>query len=75
MERKVTILDEYDCTIMSDRIRIVIDSPRDPSLADILSELHDSDGYFHFDGLYYVFNGDYTVGSDDTVWYLDLQID
>lgn len=73
--KKVTILDEYDCNIMHNKIRITIDSPRDPSLADIMSELYDSEGRIYFDGLYYMFNGQYIIDSCESGWYLDLYID
>ena len=71
---KVTILDEYDCSVMSDRLRISIDSPRDPSLADIMSELHYSDGHIHFDGFYYRFDYSYEIHDSEHGWYLDLFI-
>lgn len=74
LEEKVTILDEYSCDVLNDRIRIKIISPRDPSLADIMSELHDSEGRMHFDGSYYMFNGRYDIDSNETGWYLDLYI-
>lgn len=68
----VTVLDEYDCTVMADKIRVIIDSPRDPSLADIMSELHQSAGRMYFDGNYYEYNGDYLISANDYGWYLDL---
>jgi hypothetical protein len=71
-ERGVTILDEYDCTTMLDRIRVVIDSPRDPSLTDIMSELYHSGGHMYFDGKYYKYNGEYAVASNERGWFLDL---
>jgi hypothetical protein len=71
-ERKVTILDEYDCTVMLDRLRISIDSPRDPSLVDIMSELHQSNGYVYFDGAYYYHSGLYHIDVCESGWYLDL---
>ncbi len=74
LKRKVTILDEYDCVVMPDRIRIYIDSVRDPSLADIMSELYDSNGHLHFDGSYYIYNGIYRIDEDDQGYYLDLFI-
>jgi hypothetical protein len=70
---KVTILDEYDCVVMSDRIRISIDSTRDPSLVDIMSELHESNGNIYFDGAYYMFSGDYDIQNIDGC-YLDLYL-
>lgn len=73
-EQNVTVLDEYDCTDMLDRIRVVIDSPRDPSLADIMSELYHSGGRMYFDGSYYNYNGEYSIAPDTSSdgWYLDL---
>lgn len=71
-ERKVTILDEYNCADMLDRLRISIASPRDPSLADIMSELYQSNGHMYFDGSYYVHNGRYDVAFGELGWYLDL---
>jgi hypothetical protein len=73
-ERKVTILDEYNCVVMADRLRISIDSARDPSLTDIMSELYGSDGHMYFDGSYYIHNGDYRIDLGETGWYLDLFI-
>jgi hypothetical protein len=72
--RKVTILDEYDCNVVDDRIRIYIDSPRDPSLADIMAELYDSNGSMYFDGDYYEYDGNYAIDSNEKGWYLDLFI-
>jgi hypothetical protein len=77
LERKVTILDEYDCVVMPDKIRISIDSPRDASLSDIMSEIHFSDGNIYFDGSYYEYSGRYDIledwGADGRLcWYLDL---
>lgn len=74
-ERGVTVLDEYDCTDMLDRIRVVVDSPRDPSLTDIMSELYHSSGLMYFDGKYYNYNGQYSIVPDSLgrgLWYLDL---
>ena len=70
--RNVTILDEYDCTPMSDRLRVLIDSPRDPSLSDIMSELYRSDGHVYFDGNYYLYNGLYEIATCEFGWYVDL---
>lgn len=72
---KVTILDEYKCSILEDRIRVEIDSPRDPSLVDIMSELYNSDGVLYFDGSYYVYNNAYEMTTDARDnWYLDLLV-
>lgn len=71
-EEKVTILDEYNCTDMYDRLRISIDSPRDPSLADIMSELYQSNGHIYFDGVYYRYNDHYSIDVCESGWYLDL---
>lgn len=73
-ERIATVLDGYDCVVMADQIRIIIDSPRDPSLADIMSELYHSEGLMHFDGVYYEYNGSYAIDFDhvNNCWYLDL---
>lgn len=73
-ESKVTILDEYDCTDMLDRLRIVIHSPRDPSLADIMSELYNSNGRMYFDGSYYTYNDAYDIFQSDMGWFLDLLV-
>lgn len=74
LEKKesVTVLDEYDCADLLDRIRVRIDSPRDPSLSDIMSELYNSDGLVYFDGKYYNYNGEYVVAVNERGWFLDL---
>lgn len=73
-DEKVTILDEYDCSIMNNRLRISIDSRRDPSLSDIMSEIYDSNGRIYFDGSYYMYSGEYDIVNCETRWYLDLHI-
>lgn len=74
MGEKVTILDEFPCLIMSDRLRITIDSPRDPSLVDIMAEVHDSEGRIYFDGSYYDYGNEYDIFNLEQSWYLDLFI-
>jgi hypothetical protein len=71
---KVTILDEYDCSVMSDRLRIAIANPRDPSLTDIMSEIHYSDGNIYFDGMYFVYENEYQIHAIGRDWYLDLVV-
>lgn len=73
-ESVVLILDEYDCVVLPDRLRINIDSPRDASLSDIMSELYRSGGIVYFDGVYYEHNGEYRVEPNhlDKGWHLDL---
>jgi hypothetical protein len=71
---QVTILDEYDCEVMTDRLRIAIANPRDPSLTDIMSEIHYSHGNIYFDGEYYVYVNEYQIHSIGNDWYLDLHV-
>lgn len=71
---KVTILDEYDCSVMTNLLRITIANPRDPSLTDIMSEIHYSNGNIYFDGMYFVYENEYQIHSIDDNWYLDLYV-
>lgn len=74
MGGQVTILDEYDCEVMTDRLRIAIANPRDPSLTDIMTEIHYSHGNIYFDGEYYVYVNEYRIHEINEYWFLDLVI-
>lgn len=71
---KFTILDEYDCSVLSDRLRIAIANARDPRLTDIMSEIHYSDGNIYFDGMYFVYENEYRIHAENGYWYLDLVV-
>lgn len=71
---KITILDEYDCEVMRDRIRIAIVNPRDPSITDIMSEIHYSEGSIYFDDKYYEYDNGYDIFPIGQSWYLDLLV-
>lgn len=69
----LTKLDNYDLIILPGVIRVKVTGTNDPSILDIMSEIHHSEGNISIDGQHYSYLDNYEIFRDNGQAYLELQ--